>query len=469
MTIARTDGVATSRSAASEAPPLGALVSSTWSTGTWSTGSTRARAYRPPGRPPDRPGDWSSAPRGRSGHWSSRSGSPFSASSLRPRDACSQTRRTTVTRRRPASPGHRRHTLLGARTGIGRFAARLIEGLAAEAAVDLSAFAVTWRGRGELAALLPPGVRHNRRPMPARLLHRLWQHRAGPAIEWWTGAVDVVHGTNYVVPPARRARRVVSVHDLTAVHYPEMCTAHTRTFPAMVARAIADGAWVHTDADFVRDEVIEHFGAPASRVVTVPLGFDALPMADAHEGHRLAGGDRYIVAVGTIEPRKGYPGLVRAFDRLAARDESLRLVVVGADGWGVDEFRRAVDAAKHRSRIVHLDSIDDHDRAAVMRGATVLAYPSVYEGFGFPPLEAMSAGVPVVASAAGAVPEVVGDAAILVPVGEDLALADGLEQAIYDPAVREDLVARGRSRIANYSWADTTRGMIDLYRQMATS
>jgi glycosyltransferase involved in cell wall biosynthesis len=93
----------------------------------------------------------------------------------------------------------------------------------------------------------------------------------------------------------------------------------------------------------------------------------------------------------------------------------------------------------------------------------------VYEGFGFPPLEAMSAGIPVVASAAGAVPEVVGDAAIVVPIGEDATLADGLERAIYDPAVREDLVARGRSRIDSYSWAAMTRAMIDLYHRMATS
>ena len=359
--------------------------------------------------------------------------------------------------------------LLGARTGIGRFAARLVEGLAADGSVDVLAYAATWRGRGDLAALLPPSIHHNGRPMPARPLHGLWRRRSGPAIQWWTGEVDVVHGTNYVVPPARRAKRLVSVHDLTAVHFPEMCTPHTRTFPAMIARAIADGAWVHADAEFVRNEVIEHFGAPPERVVTVPLGFDPVPEADAAQGHRLAGGDRYIASVGTIEPRKGYPGLVRAFDRLAARDESLRLVVVGADGWGVDEFRRAVDAAKHRRRIVHLGSINDHDRAAVIRGATVLAYPSVYEGFGFPPLEAMSAGIPVVAAAAGAVPEVVGDAAIVVAVGDDHGLADGLEQAIYDPAVREDLVARGRSRIAQYSWADMTRGMIDLYHRMAAS
>jgi glycosyltransferase involved in cell wall biosynthesis len=305
--------------------------------------------------------------------------------------------------------------------------------------------------------------------MPARPLHHLWRRGFGPGLQWWTGPVDVVHGTNYVVPPARRAKRLVSVHDLTAVHFPDMCTPHTRTFPALIARAIAEGAWVHTDADFVRNEVIAHFGASPERVVTVPLGFDAIPAADAAEGHRLAGGDRYIASVGTIEPRKGYPGLVRAFDRLAASDVSLRLVVVGAGGWGMDDFRRAVDAAKHRDRVVHLESIDDRQRAAVIRGATVLAYPSIYEGFGFPPLEAMSAGIPVVAAAAGAVPEVVGNAALVVPVGEDGALADALERAIYDPAVREDLVTRGHSRIDHYSWADMTRGMIDLYHRMATA
>jgi glycosyltransferase involved in cell wall biosynthesis len=358
--------------------------------------------------------------------------------------------------------------LLGARTGIGRFAARLIEGLAAESSIELSAYAVTWRGRDQLAAALPPSVHHNGRPMPARALHASWRWLAGPPIEWWTGPVDIVHGTNYVAPPARRARRLVSVHDLTAVHFPELCTPHTRTFPRLIARAIDDGAWVHTDADSVRDEVIGHFGAPPERVVTVPLGFDAMPPADPAEGRRLAGGERYILAIGTIEPRKNYPGLVRAFDRLATDDETLRLVIVGASGWGAGEFERAVAEARRRDRIVHLASVDDFARAALVRGATVLAYPSRYEGFGFPPLEAMSADVPVVTAAAGAVPEVVGNAAIVVPVGDDDGLTDALARAIYDPTVRQDLVTRGRSRIARYSWSDMTKGMLDLYQRMTS-
>jgi glycosyltransferase involved in cell wall biosynthesis len=353
--------------------------------------------------------------------------------------------------------------LLGPRTGIGVMATRLLEGLAARDDVQVTAFACTWRGRDLLAGRVPPGVRVARRPLPARPAHFVWRHVDVPPVEWITGPVDVVHGPNFLSPPARRAARVITVHDLTAVHHPELCTDHTRTYPRAIRRALDRGAWVHTVSEFVRAEVIEHFSAAPDRVVTVPNGVDAIPDADPAEGRRLAGGDEYLVAIGTIEPRKDYPGLVAAFDAIASRHPRLRLVIAGPDGWGMAPFQDALARSPHRERIVRLGYVDEPVRAALLRGATALVYPSVYEGFGLPPLEAMGAGTPVVATAAGAVREVCGDAAELVALGDRDALAAGIERVVADETRRAELVARGRERAARYPWAEQVSGLMALY------
>jgi glycosyltransferase involved in cell wall biosynthesis len=312
-------------------------------------------------------------------------------------------------------------SLLGARTGVGVMTARLIEGLATYRDISVRAFACTWRGRGLLAAQVPAGVRSCDRPLPARPTHFAWRHVEFPPVEWVTGAIDVVHGPNFVVAPSRRGARVMTVHDLTAVHFPELCTPHTRHYPASIRRALDHGAHVHTVSAYVRDEVLEVFGVEPNRVTVIANGVDPVPEVDPAIGHRLAGGREYVVAIGTIEPRKNYPLLVQAFDAVADRSPELRLVVAGPDGWGIDAFNTAVARATHRSRIVRLGMVNEHDRAALLRGARALVFPSRYEGFGLPPLEAMSAGTPVVATRAGAVPEVCADAALLVEVNDDLA------------------------------------------------
>jgi glycosyltransferase involved in cell wall biosynthesis len=355
--------------------------------------------------------------------------------------------------------------LLGARTGVGIMAARVLEHLATHGELDVVTYAVTWRGRDELARAVPPGVRVAGRVMPARPLHRAWRVSNLPPIEWFTGPVDVVHGANFVVPPARRAARVATVHDLTALHHPELCTPHTRTYPAFIRRLVSQGAWIHTVSAFVRDEIITHFGADPDRVVVVPNGVDVIPAADPAQGRRAAGGDRYVLALGTIEPRKNFPGLVRAFERVGDRDGALRLVIAGPPGWGSAALEAALASCRHRDRVVRLEAVDELARAALLRGAVALAYPSVYEGFGLPPLEAMSVGVPVVATAAGAVREVVADAALVVPVNDDEALAAGLERVVCDDALRAELAERGPRRAAHFRWDATADGLVALYRR----
>jgi glycosyltransferase involved in cell wall biosynthesis len=363
-------------------------------------------------------------------------------------------------------------SLLDRLTGVGVFVRDLTTHLATRPDVSLTGYAVTWRGRHRLADVAPPGVAIVDRPMAARPLHELWRRIDHPRIDHWIGRHDAVWGPNYVVPPTR-AGALVTVHDLTTVHYPELADGFTLAYPDLVRRAIGRGAWVHTPSAFVRDEVIAHFGAEPDRVVAIPHGVATPPAAACSgrgsrgEGARLAGGGRYVLAVGTVEPRKDLPTLVAAFDALARDDPQLRLVIAGADGWGAEALTRAIAAARHGDRVVRPGWVDDAGRAALLREATVFAYPSRYEGFGLPPIEAMAAGVPVVATRAGSLPEVCGDGADLVPPQNAEALAAALGRVLADAAHRAALVERGHRVAAGYDWDVTAARFAELLGRVA--
>lgn len=349
-------------------------------------------------------------------------------------------------------------------TGVGRVTRELLAHLAVRSDVEAQAYAVTWRGHADLRSLLPHGIEPTSGKMAAAPLRALWRRADHPRIERWTGRIDVVHGPNFVVPPARAAR-VVTVHDVTFIHHPELCTADVLEYPALLRRAVRGGAWVHTVSEFVREEVIDLLNASPDRVVTVLNGVTPPPSLDRERGRALAGGHRFVLALGTVEPRKDLPTLVAAFDELASNDPDLRLVVAGVDGWGVDAYRAAVDRAHHRSRIVRLGHVAEADRGDLLAGASVVAVPSIYEGFGLVAAEAMLAGTPVVASDRGSHPEVVGDAGILVPAGDPAALGQGLQRVLTDDGLGRDLRGRGRARAGQLSWSSTTDGVVALWQR----
>ncbi|HEV2311328.1 MAG TPA: glycosyltransferase family 1 protein [Acidimicrobiia bacterium] len=357
-------------------------------------------------------------------------------------------------------------SLLGVRTGVSRVTSGLLAGIADRPEVAVTAYAVTWRGRQGLAEELPPAVRAAPRAFPARLTRWSWPRVRWPSVEGWTGPVDVVHATNYVAPPAH-APVLVSVHDLSFVRFPELCTGDAARYPRLVQVAIDRGAFVHTDSAFVAEEVRDHYGLTADRVVHVAPGLDAAALGDGGRGRTLAGSARYVLAIGTVEPRKNLPALVRAFDAVAAYEPDVSLVVAGPDGWGMAEFTDAVEGAVHRDRIRRLGWLEDAARRDLLAGAAVLAYPSRYEGFGFPPLEAMQAGVPVVASTAGSLPEVLADAAVLVDAADEDALAGALARVLREEALAEDLVRRGRARAAEFRWDRAAEQFVKTYQRVA--
>ncbi len=379
--------------------------------------------------------------------------------------------------------------LLGHPTGVGRFCEGALEGLVRRSDVEVSAYAVSWRRRRGIEARVPPGVSTRQRPMPARPLHAAWRSGGFPPIEWFLGRRDVVHGSNFVVPPAAHATRVLTVHDLTVVRYPELCDPATLVFPKLVRRALANGAWVHTPSQFVADEVVLHFGADPGRVRAVHHGIPRAddsadhadhPDHDDHPDHGPArcegqllgrpplqlpdGCERYVVAVGTIEPRKDYPLLVSAFNQMAADYPGVALVIIGGRGWGSKALDDAVAASPVASRVLRPGYVDAPIVDAAIAGAALLAFPSVYEGFGFPPLQAMSMGVPVVATASGAVPEVVADGAALVEPGDADALAKSMAALLDGGVDVETLVDRGLRRSRDFTWERCAEGLVALYR-----
>jgi glycosyltransferase involved in cell wall biosynthesis len=357
-------------------------------------------------------------------------------------------------------------SLLDRRTGVGAFTSELLTRVAQHDDIDVVGYSVSWRGRDRLSDLVPRGVEVATRPSAAQPLRQFWRRVNWPPITWWTGKVDVVHGPNFVVPPGGGAAELVTVHDLTFVRFPELCTSDTLQYPNLIRRALRRGAHVHAVSEFVASEVTDVFAVGADRVHVVPNGIDRAAPGNASAGHRVAGSERYVLAVGTIEPRKDFPLLVDAFDMVAADIPDVRLVIAGQDGWGAEAFDAALARAHNRDRVVRTGWVDDQGRADLLAGASVFAYPSLYEGFGLPPLEAMAAGVPVVATRAGALPQVLGDAAAYVEPGDADGLAGAIATLLTDAAPRAALIDRGRTQAAQYSWDACAAGVVHLYEHL---
>jgi glycosyltransferase involved in cell wall biosynthesis len=363
--------------------------------------------------------------------------------------------------------------LIGARSGVGHFVAEILDAMQGSPGIRLVPYSLSLRVRRGLGvpglsrpapgpSPLPAGTRQL--PYPAGPTIAAWGRIDQPSVERWLAPAAVVHGTNFVVPPVRKAGSVVTVHDLTFARFPEMVTPDVRRFVPALRRAVERGAWVHTPSQYVAAEAKEVLGT--DRVVAVPHGVPRIALPATPLGG-LVGDSQFILAMGTLEPRKNVPRLVSAFGPVAADHPGLQLLLAGADGPARPAVltARAALPAGIQKRVHIAGYVDERLRATLLSRATVFAYPSLYEGFGFPVIEAMAAGTPVVAGNAGAIPEVAGDGALLVDPTDVDAISEGLTRVLDDPDLAERLVRAGRRQAAGYSWRRAAEGLTDLYRR----
>ena len=347
--------------------------------------------------------------------------------------------------------------LLGQRSGVGRYAAALLRELATRADVVTGAIAFTARGQVAPRATVPPGVALRGGPVPARALHACWRRWSWPPTELLAAGADVVHATNFVLPPSRRARGVVTVHDLAFLDRPEVLPAPQRQLPELVRRSVARAAVVCTPSHAVAAQIARQLDVAAERIVVTPLGvdrcwFDAFPPTDElHAALRLPA--RYLLFVGTPQPRKGLDVLLRAH---AAGAGLPPLVLAGPRGWG--------PALSVPSGVRVLGYLPDTALRAVVAGASALVLPSYAEGFGLPVLEAMAAGVPVVCSDLPALREVSGGIATLVPPGDPGALARALASVEGANPADPAEVATRRAHAARYTWQACAEATVHAYR-----
>ena len=328
--------------------------------------------------------------------------------------------------------------LLGARTGIGRYTESLLRALSTEGQDELVATAFTLRGRGALS--VPRGVDVRARPVPARGLQEAWARCEVPPVEWLTGSLDVFHATNFVLPPLRKARGVVTVHDLAFLRMTETVSAASARYRALVPRSLRRAAVVLTPSEAVAGQVREAY-EPTVPVLAVPHGVEpewaaAQPPSDALRA-RLGLPSAYVLFVGTLEPRKDVRTLLAAHRLLA---DAPPLVLVGPAGWG-----ESLDV----SGCITPGYLDSDSLRAVVAGASALVLPSRDEGFGLPLLEALACGTPVVASDLPVLREVGGDVVSYAPVGDAEAFAAALEAVLAEPG---DAGAR-RAHAARFTWA----------------
>ncbi|WP_162909231.1 glycosyltransferase family 4 protein [Aggregatilinea lenta] len=298
-----------------------------------------------------------------------------------------------------------------------------------------------------------------------------WEQLAQPFAVRGAG-IDLLHALAFAGPLISRVPQVVTVYDLSFIHYPDVLPASRRLYLRLFTRLSCQRARrVIAISESTARDVADHFGLPRAKIDVALPGvterFHPLPADEVAAFRQRAGlPDRFLLFVGTLEPRKNVPVLLRAYAQIPPADRAaVHLVLAGGKGWMYDEIFQTIE--QHGlGETVHLPGyLDDADLPLWYNAADALVYPSVFEGFGLPVIEAMACATPVLVSESSSLPEAAGDTGFLLPPDDPAAWADALARVISDPVWRADAGARAQARAAGFTWANTAAQTVASYRR----
>jgi glycosyltransferase involved in cell wall biosynthesis len=351
--------------------------------------------------------------------------------------------------------------------GISQYILHLLPALAA---LDSDNKYLVFKSRKDSRDHKPEGARNFRsRPLWTPCHHQLERWTLGA--ELLPYALDVLHSPDFIPPSFGAKRRIITVHDLNFLYFPEFLTEDSRNFYSkQISWAVKTADHIAADSHHTRQDLVQLLNVPENKVTTIHLAANPLfrrRPSDSSVQHTLNNlnlSPGYIMFVGTLSPRKNVEALVDAYSRLVNEASvDAPLILVGGRGWLDGKIFQSVKTLGLDSRVRHLEGVSDEQLAHLYYGAGLLVLPSLYEGFGLPPLEAMHCGCPVVASNRGSLPEVVGDAGLLIdPLNTD-DIADAILNVLTDSKLSESMIQKGFKQARKFSWQETAAKTRELY------
>jgi len=311
-------------------------------------------------------------------------------------------------------------------------------------------------------------------PITPKWSARIWHRAHIPLpIEAFVGRVDVYHATDFVLPPTLpHTNTILTVHDLSFVRVPESASPKLKRYlDRVVPDSVRRADLVLADSQATKDDLVALYHTHPDKIQVLLSGVDSRFQPATTDPRDLCRKYNipprpYIFSVGTVQPRKNYARLIQALALVRARGHDVSLVIAGGKGWLEDPIYAAIREANMQEYVHFIGFADEQDLPALYTHAACTAFVSLYEGFGLPILESMGCGTPVVTSRVSSLPEVAGDAALMIDPYDTHAIAESISRILIDDTLRQTLIRRGRERVKQFTWERSARQLVDLYRQV---